>query len=351
MSDKYDRFQININETYGKITRQSFVFRYDKFEVLKEDSLIVKDTTPSRIRGVLINKNLNINIIGNETNKYLEKSLVFDTISSDIESIRWNNQKFIENYPDYMALFYINGVLAKITFVIHKTSLQINFFANKHEDLLKPLSDICLSARNANKIYSKGNIVEAKPILIEVYHYIKKNPGELRFINDYGSIGRSFLLMLDLKLTDDIDILQFIVSIGYLCISLAIEDTNENKVLYMDRIILLNFGHTPFSYTVMQALDLNSGFPFSISSRFADMEARDAIYKMEIIDFENNPSICQKDDFFQDRKSTLEEMIENDFFLPEKTRPNILSTGANNHRKVLSYLENKVIVNEDVDFE
>jgi hypothetical protein len=356
MSDEYDRFLININELNGKITRKPFTFRYDEFEVCKDDTLILKGTTPSRIRGVLENENLNINIIGNEVSEYLNQSLCFDTISTDIDNIRWSIKKSIENNnpgsntPDYMALFYINGILTKISFVIHKTGMQINFFSNKHKGLLKPLSELCLNARKANKFYFKGNIEEAKPVLVKIYRSIKMSPEKLRFVENYESIGRSFLLMLDLELTDDIDALQFIVSIGYMCTSLAIEDDKDNVNLYMDRLLLLNFGHTPFSYTVMEALDLNSGFPFSMSSRYSDLKARDAIYKMEIIDLENNPLLCLEKDFFQNRKNELEEMIKNDFFLPERTRESVLTTGVFNHQRVLTHLENKVIVNGDIDF-
>lgn len=356
MSVEYDRFIINVDELNGQIARKPFAFRYDFFDVYQDDALILKVNTPSSIRGMLENDNLNVKIIGNEASEYLNQSLYFDTISSDIDNIRWKRKNSNQhnsssiNTPDYMALFYVNGILTKISFVFHKTRIQVNFFSNKYRALLKPLSELCLNSRRANIFCGNGKMEEAKPIFIEIFRSIKNNPHQLRFIEDFENIGRSFLLMLDQNLTDDIDVLQFIVSISYLCTSLAIEDKKENLNLYKDRLLLLNFGHEPFRYTVMDALDLNSGFPFSLSFNLADFKARDAIYKMEMIDLENNPVICSKLDIFQKRKNELEEMIKNEFFLPDRTKENVLASGILNHQRVFTYLENKVIVDGDVDF-
>ncbi|WP_027137219.1 hypothetical protein [Gaetbulibacter saemankumensis] len=356
MSVEYDRFEINIDELNGKITRKPFTFKYDEFEVYEDDTLVLKVTIPSRIRGVLENENLNVKIIGNEANEYLNQSLYFDTISSDIDNIRWRLKTSIQQIksvidnPDYMALFYVNEVLTKISFVTHKTRMQINFFSNKHKGLLKPLSELCLNARKANSLYGKGNVEESKPVLLKIYHSVKNNPQQLRSINNYENLGRSFLLMLDSELTKDIDSLQFIVSIGYLCTSLAIEDNKENINNYKDRLLLLNFGHKPIIYTVMDALNLISGNLLSMSNRFAELKARDAIYKMEMFDLESNPMLCAEVDFFQKRKNELEEMIKDEFFLPDRTKENVLATGLFNHQSLLTYLENKVMVNGDVDF-
>lgn len=356
MSEEYDRFVINIDEINGKIPRNPFSFRYDEFEVLKDDSLVLKRTIPSRIRGVIENEILSVKIIGNEVVEYLNQSLYFDTISSDIDSIRWKTKNSSQSNnsnissPDYMAMFYLNGMLTKISFVSHKTGIKINFFSNKYKGLLKPLSELCINARKANILCGKGNLEEAKPILLGIYRSIKNKPEQLRIVEDYENVGRAFLLMLDSELTVDIDSLQFIVSIGYLCTSLAIEDNKENLNMYKDRLLLLHFGHTPFRFTIMEALNLISANLLSMSNRFADLKARDAIYKMEMIDLENNPALCSKIDFYQNRKNELDEMIKEEFFLPDRTKENVLVSGKLNHQTVLTYLENKVIVSGDIDF-
>lgn len=355
MSEDYDRFIININEAGGEITRKPFTFRYDRFEVLKDDSLVFKVGVSSRIRGVVENGNLKVNIIGNEINDHLEKSMCFDVISYDVDNIRWAIEKSIENKnsdsisPDYMALFYLKGVLSKISFVIHKTGIQVSFFSDKSLGLLKPSSELCIDARKAILLFGNGKKEESRSVLLEIYRSVKSDPEQLRSAEDYESLGRCFLIMLDMNFSNDIDVLQFIISVGYLCTSLAIEDDSENLNLYKDRLLLLNFGNIPFRYTVMSALRLISSM-FSLSSNFADIEARDAIYKMEVVDLENNPELCDKIDFLNNRKNELKEMIDDDFFMSDRTLRDVLISGTKNHQDLLIYIENKVIVNGDIDF-
>ena len=156
--------------------------------------------------------------------------------------------------------------------------------------------------------------------------------------------------MLDFQITNDIDNLQFIANVGYLCLSLALED-NENKInIYKDRLLLLNIGHKPFRYTVMDALNLISSSILSVRNSMADIKARDAIYKMEIADLDANPNLCSQIDFFKQRKDEFKEMINSDFFLPDRTKEDILNSGISNHNMILTYLENKIIINQDIGF-
>jgi hypothetical protein len=92
--------------------------------------------------------------------------------------------------------------------------------------------------------------------------------------------------MLDQKLSDDIDTLQMIVSVGYLCVSKAILQNPHNLNLYKDRLLIMNLGREALKYTVMSALNLGGNL---LRMKFADSEARDVIYKMEIADLELHP--------------------------------------------------------------
>ncbi|WP_166386830.1 hypothetical protein [Polaribacter sp. 11A2H] len=356
MSKDYDRFITNIGEISGEISRKPFTFSYDKFEVLRNESVVYNVKTPSRIRGSVEDRNLKINIVGNDVDKYLNKSLFFNTISYNIDNIRWSLEKPFEEekldstLADYVAMFYLNGVLSKISFVIHKTGMQINFFSDKSSTLLKPLSELCIKARKAIQLYGKGNKKETIPLLLDVYRSVKRDPQQLKFVEDYENLGNCFLVMLDIELSDDVDILQMMVSVGYLCTSLAIEDNSENIKIYQTRLLLLRIGNIPFRYTVMEALNLTSKGLFSMSSNLAVLKARDAIYKMEMIDLENNPKLCYLEDFFKKRKDKLKEMVDDDFFIPERTLINVLISGTKNHQELLTYIENKVIVNGDIDF-
>src|SRR5690606_39808057 len=98
-------------------------------------------------------------------------------------------------------------------------------------------------------------VTDGRQLLIQIYRSVKSDPGQLRNVKDFSSLGTSFLMMLDQNLSDDIDTLQMMASVSYLCISKAIENDNTNLNSYMDRLLMLRVGNEPFSYTVMHALD------------------------------------------------------------------------------------------------
>ena len=157
-------------------------------------------------------------------------------------------------------------------------------------------------------------------------------------------------MMLDSNLSDDVDTLQMMSSISYLCISKAIQNDPNNLNLFKDRLLMLRIGHDSFKYTVMSALYLNAGGFMSFSMGNSDLTARDAIYKMEIADLELHPQLYKQVPFFRERKDEFDEMIGRQFFMPEKTLDNVINSGIENHSKLLEYLENRVMVEEDVDF-
>lgn len=219
---------------------------------------------------------------------------------------------------------------------------EVIFSANEPE--------IVSLARNANAQYQSENVTDGRQLLIQIYRSVKADPGQLRNVKDFSALGTSFLMMLDENLTDDIDTLQMMASVSYLCISKAIEKDSSNLNLYKDRLLMLRIGHEPFVYTVMSALNLAGGSPFGIMASMAPMSARDAIYKMEIADLELHPQLYQQVPFFKERKDDFDEKIGRQFFMPEKTLENVIKSGIENHKKLLSYLDNRVINEEDVDF-
>lgn len=198
--------------------------------------------------------------------------------------------------------------------------------------------------------YQNDKTSEARDFLIQIYRAIKSNPEHLKSIMDYEPIGKVFMFMLEAKLSNDIDTLQMMASVGYLCTSLALEKDKQNPNLFKDRLLLLIVGHTPLQYTVMSALNLiPEGFA-AYGSRNYVMEARNAIYAMEIADIELNPILHQKVDFFKKRRNELDVMIARNFFYEEKTKENVIKTGVNNHIKLLKYLKDRILLNNNVDF-
>lgn len=205
-------------------------------------------------------------------------------------------------------------------------------------------------AKQGLKEYNDNNRNEAKTLLVQVYREIKSNPKHLKNISDLEMLGKSFLVLLDLQVSDDIDVLQTIVSIGYFCTSKTIERNKQIIYPYQDRLLLLQIGHNAFKYTVMSALNLNKGGFISFDLENLELKSRDIIYGMEISDLELNPILYQQVEIFKLRREYFNQKIENNFFGRENSKKEIIKSGSENHNKILNYLENKIINNEELDF-
>jgi len=253
------------------------------------------------------------------------------------------------NGEDYgLTINFKNGQLENCILHMHDRNVDIEYL--KGEVSQTPAEpEIVSLAKRANAQYQQERVTDGRQLLIQIYRSVKSDPRQLQNVTDFSSLGTSFLMMLDQNLSDDIDTLQMMASISYLCISKAIEKDSTNLNLYKDRLLMLRMGHDPFKYTVMSALNLGGDF-FSMSMVMSDLEARDAIYKMEIADIELHPQLYRQVSFFKERKDEFDEMIGRQFFMPEKTLENVIKSGLENHKKILDYLENRVINEEDVDF-
>lgn len=248
-----------------------------------------------------------------------------------------------------LSIFLKSGTVDKIVLHMHDRNVDIEYFGDDKSQISAE-SEIISLAQKANAHFQQQNVSEGRQLLIQIYRSVKSNPGQLNNVNDFSSLGTAFLFMIDFKLSDDIDTLQLMASLGYLCISKAIEKDRSNLNLYKDRLLLLRVGFEPFKYTVMSALDLCADGLMSFSLRNPDLQARDAIYKMEIADLELHPILYQQIPLFRDRKKDFDEKIARQFFMPEKTLKNVIKSGLENHKKLFNYLENRVLNEENVDF-
>lgn len=253
------------------------------------------------------------------------------------------------SFADYgLSIHYKNGEIEKCILHMHDRNVDIEYLKGDNSQTSSE-PEIVTLAQRANAQYQQERVTDGRQLLIQIYRSVKSDPGQLRNVKDFSSLGTSFLMMLDQNLSDDIDTLQMMASVSYLCISKAIENDNTNLNLYKDRLLMLRVGHEPFSYTVMHALDIDAS-PFSVMGSMASFSARDAIYKMEIADLELHPQLYRQVPFFKERKDEFDEMIGRQFFMPEKTLENVIKSGVENHKKLLYYLDNRVINEEDVDF-
>jgi len=252
------------------------------------------------------------------------------------------------SFADYgLTIYFLNGEVNKCILHMHDRNVDVEYLSeneNTHKE--SELETIC---KAANAQYQNELVTNGRQLLGRIYGIVKSEPALLKDVTDYSTIGTSFLLMLDQNLTDDIDAQQFMASICYLCISKAIQKEPNNLNLYKDRLLMLQAGHEAFQYTVMNALNIGSN-PFSYMASMAPLQARDAMYKMEISDLELHPELYEHIPLLKERKDEFDELIGRQFFMPEKTLDNVIKSGVQNHTTLFNYLENRVLVEEDLDF-
>lgn len=253
------------------------------------------------------------------------------------------------SFSDYgLTIYFNNGIVDRCILHMHDRNVDIEYLKDENSKTSNE-PEIVTIAKRVNRQYQQENVTDGRDLLIQIYRSVKSNPEQLKFVTDYSSLGTSFLLMITENLTDDIDILQMITSVGYLCISKAIKNDSDNINLYKDRILLLRFGHKPFSYTVMSALDIDAS-PFSIMGSMSSISARDEIYKMEIADLESNPQLYYEVPFFRNMKKEFDGMIQRQSFAPDDTIEEVINSGIENHNTLLAYLEDRILDEEDIDF-
>jgi hypothetical protein len=248
------------------------------------------------------------------------------------------------NGADYgLTIFHKYGEIDKCTLHMYNRNADIEYYkGDSHIVTQEP--EIVFLSKQAIVQYQKQNLNGARNNLVQIYHSVKSNPQQLKDVSDFEILGKAFLFMFEQRLSGDIDTLQIMASIGYLCISKAILQNPHNLNLYRDRLLIMKLGQEPFKYTAMSALNL-------AYRRFADSAARDVIFKMEIADLELHPQLYQQIPFFKKMKTDFDENIVRQFLIFEKTTlDNLIKSGVECHKKIFEYLENKIIEEGDVDF-
>jgi hypothetical protein len=168
-------------------------------------------------------------------------------------------------FSDYgLTIEFTDDQVSKCILHMHDRNIDIEYLPSIGSKNAEP--EILNLSRRANSQFQNEDVTGARELLVKIYRSVKSNPKQLKNLNDYSALGSSFLLMLDQNLSDDIDTLQAISSVGYLCISKAIEADPDNVNLYKDRLLLLRIGHEPFIYTTISGLGLSGGSPFSAGS-------------------------------------------------------------------------------------
>lgn len=353
--ENFDQFPVNIAETAGTIRRESFIFNYSRYEVWQDGQCIYSGNSKSRIAAEVTRNQLQIKIEDPSISNYINSSFSFSEISTNGNRILWSKDIFntsnnvVYNTPDVSSLFYKEGILSKVTFTIHDPNTLVEFYLD--EDYQKKDPGIITTAKEAIGFYENEDTAAARPLLVEIFRSVKRNPAQLKDVNEYSVLGKAFMLMLNEQLSTDIDNLQMMSSLGYLFLSKAIQKENDPN-LVKDRLLVLRMGHDSLKYSVMSSLGSENslGAFFSMSTGASDLKARDALYKMEIADLVENPILYLRLDFFKERKLEFDDMIANQFFRPDISTDQVVNSGIEAHKKLYDYLENMVIRNSDVDF-
>jgi hypothetical protein len=359
MDENFDQFPTNIAETSGQLVREAFQFDYKRFEVWQGGKCIQSGESKSNIKTAISNGNLIVEINDENVNEYIIKRFSFGEISTNGNRVMWskdifNNSRTSEyNNPDISSLFYKQGKLVKVTYTIHNPNTLIEFYIDENSTNTSIPNDneLDILSKKIVELYDQQLFDDSRQKLIQLFSKVRRSPETLKDVNDFESLGRAFLFMLDQNITDDIDNLQMISSLAYLFISKAHKEEPTNTNLIIFRLLLFKIALAPLKYTVMSILEgRGTNIFFSPLSNMNDFKARDAIYQMEVADLEENPIIYMRIEMFNNRKVELDQMIKEEFFLPLKSKQDILIAGAKYHQKLYDYLENKVLVEFDIDF-
>lgn len=169
-------------------------------------------------------------------------------------------------------------------------------------------------------------------------------PEQLSQIQDYAQYGTGLSVFLSYRTVTDINDCQQLASLAYLFISKAINNS-QNLNHYKNRIVLLHNNHEALEYTVSSVVNKDQGFMFMNMNSF---KARDAMYKMKFADLSTNSSWS-----FDELNSIYRDLcgkILSGFFGPNKTPQSIVDEGRQLHKDIFAYIENKVLVEGDIDF-
>lgn len=213
------------------------------------------------------------------------------------------------------------------------------------------MEEIDRLVQNAIEAYMTNNQNGATKYLIEIYRRINSKPSLINQSRDLANLGKSFLLMLDRKLSQDVDVLQRIATVGYFCLSKAIKEGETNPYVSGDRQLMVFSSYDTFKYTIMSMNNSGESMmnPF-FNSGLSDLEARDFMMQLEFFDIISNPTLALQNQYYKNRLLELTDKLENGFFGPIRTPAEMVNVGARKHDELYNYLSEKILEEGDLDF-
>ena len=135
MSENWDAFPVNVGETAGHIVRRSFLYNYCRFEVWQLGRCIYSANSNEQIVANVNNEILDVTIEDSLLNNHIVKHFSFGEISTLHDRVLWSKDIFNKydrtesKNPDATSLFYMRGILAKVTFTIDVPKTLIEFYS------------------------------------------------------------------------------------------------------------------------------------------------------------------------------------------------------------------------------
>ena len=182
--------------------------------------------------------------------------------------------------------------------------------------------------------------------LIELLKIIINNPTSLTQVSNYANLGRSCLLMLDVKISSNDETLEIISSVGFLFLTKAIQREPYQYNAIKDRLVLLQLGKEFFCYVVSYPLNIERGW---MNTQWK-WEAWDAIYRMEFADLQKH-SVLHQIDFLKKRNDELEQMFLKKVFAVKQPREEVIKKGLEIQQKVFAYLDKKILSEGSLRFQ
>lgn len=209
-------------------------------------------------------------------------------------------------------------------------------------------------AQRAYELLKSGRRNEAYSACLSCYNALRNNPEQLRDITDYERTGVVLVSIFSYNTIHDVDIQQRIASVAFLLLSKGIEKNPSSYSMRGVRFVIMNNLKESFKYTVASILDSN---PFNPMSMYVSQSSTEVLNKMVFYEIESCPKLIILDPNIARRKKELEEMIStgalggNRFAQQYSTPMKISEEGRVYMSKLISYLEEKIFVNEDIDFD
>ena len=211
------------------------------------------------------------------------------------------------------------------------------------------MTDIETKSIKGISLLKQSKNEEAYNALLDAYLSLKRDVPQLKKVKCFEEVGTALFLLLTYETIDDIDIKQRIASISYMYLSKALNEAPDNANCAKFRVMLLDYCKEPLQYTAMSALNLCGGFGFMSLGAMPELRSRDALYMMKYYDLRSFPILRMHNEFFQNIENDLDAKIAQHFF-GAKTKEDVFEEGRNNHTKMLDFIENQVLEDEDIDF-